>query len=131
MEKSFPKIRNYNVSVKELEHKIIFLRKLVKGGTNHSFGIQVGKMAGLPLSVVKRAEDILKLLENDMDNKGCIQKNIDGIAAKRAGMQLSFFQLEDPVLCRIRDEIKDLDINGLTPIEALNKLHEIKKITGL
>ncbi len=131
MEKSFPKIRNYNVSVKELEHKIIFLRKLIKGGTNHSFGIQVGKMAGLPLSVVKRAEDILKLLENDMDNKGCIQKNIDGIAAKRAGMQLSFFQLEDPVLCRIRDEIKDLDINSLTPIEALNKLHEIKKITGL
>lgn len=131
MEKSFKKIKNYNVSVKEVNHKIVFLRKLVKGGSNHSFGIQVGKMAGLPQSVIKRATDILKQLENDRDNSGHIQKNVDNIASEREGMQLSFFQLDDPVLTQIRDEIAGMDINSLTPLEALNKLNEIKKITGI
>lgn len=131
MEKSFKKIKNYNVSVKEVSHKIVFLRKLVKGGSNHSFGIQVGKMAGLPQSVIKRATDILKQLENDRDNSGHIQKNVDNIASEREGMQLSFFQLDDPVLTQIRDEIAGMDINSLTPLEALNKLNEIKKITGI
>ncbi len=131
MERSFKKIKNYNVSVKEVDNKVVFLRKLVKGGSNHSFGIQVGRMAGLPQSVIKRAAEILKQLENDRDNNGKITKNVETIATEREGMQLSFFQLEDPVLLQIRDEIAGLDINSLTPLEALNKLHEIKKITGL
>lgn len=131
MEKSFKRIRNYNVSVKEVENKVVFLRKLVKGGSNHSFGIQVGKMAGLPQSVIKRASDILKQLENDRDNNGQIQKHVDTLATEREGLQLSFFQLEDPVLLQIRDEIAGLDIDSLTPLEALNKLNEIKKITGI
>lgn len=131
MEHSFKKIKNYNVSVKEIGNKVIFLRKLVKGGSNHSFGIQVGKMAGLPQSVIKRAADILKQLENDRDRNGSIQKNVDTIASAREGLQLSFFQLDDPVLVQIRKEIADLDINSLTPLEALNKLSEIKKITGI
>lgn len=131
MERSFKKIRNYNVSVKEVGNKVIFLRKLVKGGTNHSFGIQVGKMAGLPQSVIKRADEILKQLENDRDKNNAIQKNVEHIASEREGMQLSFFQLDDPVLSQIRDEIAGLDINSLTPLEALNKLSEIKKIAGI
>lgn len=131
MEHSFKKIKNYNVSVKEVNNKIVFLRKLVKGGSNHSFGIHVGKMAGLPQSVVKRATDILKQLENNRNNNGDIQRNVKTIAKEREGMQLSFFQLEDPILLQIRDEIAGMDINSLTPIEALNKLNEIKKITGL
>lgn len=131
MEHSFKKIKNYNVSVKEVHHKIVFLRKLVKGGSNHSFGIQVGKMAGLPQSVINRAGEILKQLENGRDSNGKIQKNVENIATEREGMQLSFFQLEDPVLMQIRDEIAGLDINSLTPLEALNKLSEIKKITGI
>lgn len=131
MEKSFKKIKNYNVSVKEVNNKVVFLRKLVKGGSNHSFGIQVGKMAGLPQSVIKRATEILKQLENDRDNNGLIQKHVETIASGREGMQLSFFQLEDPVLLQIRDEIAGMDINSLTPLEALNKLNEIKKITGI
>lgn len=131
MERSFKKIKNYNVSVKEIGHKVIFLRKLVKGGSNHSFGIQVGKMAGLPQSVIKRADEILCQLENDRDKNGSIQKNVENIASVREGMQLSFFQLDDPVLSQIRDEIAGLDINSLTPLEALNKLSEIKKITGI
>lgn len=130
MERSFKKIKNYNVSVKEVGNKVVFLRKLVKGGSNHSFGIQVGKMAGLPQSVIKRADDILKQLENDRDKNGSIQKNVETIASEREGMQLSFFQLDDPVLSQIRNEIAGLDINGLTPLEALNKLSEIKKIIG-
>lgn len=131
MEHAFKKIRNFNVSVKEVNNKVVFLRKLVKGGSNHSFGIQVGKMAGLPQSVIKRAGEILKQLENDRDNSGKIQKKVDTIATEREGMQLSFFQLEDPVLLQIRDEIAGLDINSLTPLEALNKLSEIKKIAGI
>ena len=131
MERSFKKIKNYNVSVKEIGQKVIFLRKLVKGGSNHSFGIQVGKMAGLPQSVIKRADEILKQLENDRDKNDVIQKNVDHIASAREGMQLSFFQLDDPILTQIRDEIAGLDINSLTPLEALNKLSEIKKITGI
>ena len=131
MERSYPKIKNFNVSVKEVNNKVVFLRKLVKGGSNHSFGIQVGKMAGLPQSVIKRASEILKQLENDRNSSGSIQKNVSQIGSEREGIQLSFFQLEDPVLLQIRDEIAGLDINSLTPIEALNKLNEIKKITGI
>ena len=130
MEKSFHRIKNYNVSVKEIDKRIIFLRKLVRGGSEHSFGIHVAKMAGMPQSIVKRSEQILKQLESDNRQNG-IAKPVGEIAGQREGLQLSFFQLEDPVLEQIRDEIKGLDINGLTPLEALNKLNEIKRnITG-
>ena len=128
MERSFKRIKNYNVSVKEVSNKVIFLRKLVPGGSEHSFGIHVAKMAGMPKSIVKRSNEILKQLENDRDKNGTIQKNVESIASAREGLQLSFFQLDDPVLSQIRDEIAGLDINGLTPLEALNKLSEIKKI---
>ncbi|MGL4291984.1 MAG: MutS-related protein, partial [Bacteroidales bacterium] len=127
MEKTFSRIVNYNVSVKETDNKVIFLRKLVKGGSEHSFGIHVAKMAGMPQSIVKRANTILKQLESD-NRQGSVSKPVKEIASQRDGMQLSFFQLDDPVLSQIRDEINHLDINNLTPIEALNKLNEIKKI---
>ncbi|OIP84816.1 MAG: DNA mismatch repair protein MutS [Porphyromonadaceae bacterium CG2_30_38_12] len=127
MEKSFPRIKNYNVSVKEVDKKVIFLRKLVQGGSAHSFGIHVAKMAGMPLSIVKRSEQILKDLETD-NRQSAVSKPVSGIAEHREGMQLSFFQLDDPVLEQIRDEIKHLDINNLTPVEALNKLNDIKRI---
>jgi DNA mismatch repair protein MutS len=127
MEKSFPRIKNYNVSVREVDKKIIFLRKLERGGSEHSFGIHVAKMAGMPQSIVKRSEQILKQLENDNRQNG-IAKPVGEIANHREGMQLSIFQLDDPVLKQIRDEIKGLDINGLTPLEALNKLNEIQRI---
>lgn len=127
MEQSFSRIRNYNVSVKEINQKIIFLRKLVRGGSEHSFGIHVAKMAGMPLSITRRAEQILTELEKG-SQKGKMNKPISQIADQREGMQLSFFQLDDPVLEQIRDEIKNLDINNLTPIEALNKLNDIKRI---
>lgn len=134
MERSFKKIRNFNVSVKELDNKVIFLRKLVPGGSEHSFGIQVGKMAGLPVSVTRRATEILKQLEKNSAretlNNGEPQKNLLNVAESREGLQLSFFQLDDPTLRQIRDEIVNLDVNNLTPIEALNKLNEIKKILG-
>ncbi|WP_111443974.1 DNA mismatch repair protein MutS [Breznakibacter xylanolyticus] len=130
MEKSFPRIKNYNVSVKEVDNHVIFLRKLVKGGSNHSFGIHVARMAGMPKSVVKRADAILKELENT-HRKGQLSKPTADIAQHREGMQLSFFQLDDPVLKQIRDEISSLDINQLTPIEALNKLNDIKRLIGL
>lgn len=127
MEKSFHRIKNYNVSVKEIDKKIIFLRKLVRGGSEHSFGIHVAKMAGMPQSIVKRAEKILQQLESD-NRKDGISKPVGDIADKREGLQLSFFQLDDPILEQIRDEIKNLDVNNLTPVEALNKLNDIKRI---
>ena len=128
MEKNFSRIRNYNVSVKEVDGKVIFLRKLEKGGSEHSFGIHVAEIAGMPKSIVKRANVILKQLEDDNSQVGTVGKPTREIAASREGMQLSFFQLDDPVLCQIRDEILGLDINNLTPVEALNKLNEIKAI---
>ncbi len=127
MEKSFKRIKNYNVSVKEIDNKVIFLRKLERGGSEHSFGIHVAKMAGMPKSIVKRANAILKQLESDNRQQG-IAKPTAEIASNRSGMQLSFFQLDDPVLSQIRDELLTLDVNNLTPIEALNKLNDIKKI---
>ncbi|MEI8086736.1 MAG: DNA mismatch repair protein MutS [Paludibacter sp.] len=127
MEKSFTRIQNFNVSVKEVEKKIIFLRKLVAGGSAHSFGIHVAKMAGMPQSIVKRSEQILKQLETDNRQSG-VAKPIGEIADHREGYQLSFFKLDDPVLEQIRDEIKNLDVNNLTPIQALNKLSEVKRI---
>jgi DNA mismatch repair protein MutS len=130
MENAFPRVKNYNVTIKEVGNKVIFLRKLVRGGSNHSFGIHVAGMAGMPKSVVKRAEEILKQLENTHQNDS-LSKPLEAISEKREGLQLSFFQLDDPVLKQIRDEIAHLDINNLTPIEALNKLNEIKKLTGL
>ena len=130
MEKSFSRVKNFNVTVKEVGNKVIFLRKLMPGGSNHSFGIHVARMAGMPPSVVRRADEILLQLE-DTHRKDGLSKPLDGMAEKREGFQMSFFQLDDPVLKQIRDEIKTLDINSLTPLEALNKLNEIKKITGL
>jgi len=128
MEKSFKRIKNYNVSVKEVDNKVIFLRKLERGGSEHSFGIHVAKMAGMPKSIVKRANEILKQLESDNRQQGIAGKPLAEVSANRGGMQLSFFQLDDPILCQIRDEILNLDVNNLTPIEALNKLNDIKKI---
>ncbi|WP_455607927.1 DNA mismatch repair protein MutS [Bacteroides rodentium] len=128
MEKSFKRIKNYNVSVKEVDNKVIFLRKLVRGGSEHSFGIHVAKMAGMPKSIVKRANDILKQLETDNRQQGISSKPMAEVGETRGGMQLSFFQLDDPVLCQIRDEILNLDVNNLTPLEALNKLSDIKRI---
>jgi DNA mismatch repair protein MutS len=126
MENTFPRVRNFNVSIKELNNKMIFLRKLKRGGSEHSFGIHVARMAGMPRSVVNRADEILKELEQSHDKKE-LSKPIAGIAEHREGMQLSFFQLDDPVLKQIRDEILGIDIDNLTPVEALNKLYSIKK----
>ena len=139
MEDSCPRVKNYNVSVKEVDKSIIFLRKLARGGTGHSFGIHVAKMAGMPKGVIVRAEDILKMLESFRQNsddahiysKKASVAELRPIQTNNNNIQLSMFQLDDPVLTQIRDEIKGLDINKLTPIEALNKLNEIKKITGL
>ena len=128
MEKSFKRIKNYNVSVKEIDNKVIFLRKLERGGSEHSFGIHVAKMAGMPKSIVKRAGNILKQLEKDNRQQGIAAKPMVEVGETRGGMQLSFFQLDDPVLCQIRDEILNLDVNNLTPLEALNKLNDIKRI---
>ncbi len=130
MEGFFPRIKNFNVSIKELDNKVLFLRKLVAGGSEHSFGIHVARMAGMPQSVVKRAEEILVQLEKSQKQKQ-FEKPMNDIVEKHEGYQLSFFQLEDPVLKRIRDEIVGLDLNNLTPLDALNKLNEIKKIAGL
>ena len=139
MEKGFARIKNYNVSVKELDDKVIFLRKLVRGGSEHSFGIHVAQMAGMPKSIVSRAGEILKELESNHENKGTTQsspqaiaaKPVAGLSRKREGYQLSIFQLDDPVLKMIRDEIKKTDINNMTPLEALQKLSDIKKWVGL
>ena len=128
MERSYKRIANYNVSVREADGKVIFLRKLVRGGSEHSFGIHVAKLAGMPQSIVKRAEQILKQLETDNRQSGISKKPTAELASTRGGMQLSFFQLDDPVLSQIRDEILHTDINNLTPVEALNKLNDIKKI---
>ena len=129
MEKNFARIKNYNVSVREVDGKVIFLRKLERGGSEHSFGIHVAQIAGMPKSIVRRAEAILKQLEADNAQVGAAAKpSAEKINAGRDGMQLSFFQLDDPVLCQVRDEILGLDINNLTPVEALNKLNDIKKI---
>ena len=128
MEKNFSRIKNYNVSVKEVENKVIFLRKLMRGGSEHSFGIHVAQIAGMPKSIVKRASTILKQLEADNSGVGVGKPSAETLNQSRDGMQLSFFQLDDPVLCQVRDEILNLDINNLTPVEALNKLNDIKRI---
>jgi len=130
MEKSFSRIKNYNISVKELDDKVIFIRKLQRGGSEHSFGIHVARMAGMPKSVVSRANEILKDME-DSGDKGSVSKPVGEIASHRSGMQTTIFQLEDPVLKQIRDQIKNIDINNLTPVEALNKLNEIKRHIGM
>ena len=131
MERSFPRIKNFNVSVKEVGNKVIFLRKLVPGGSEHSFGIHVAKMAGMPKCIVNRADEILKQLESEKRQEGAISGSSvkKAPAARQSGnYQLSFFQLDDPVLSQVRDEIKNMDLNNLTPLEALNKLSEIRKI---
>lgn len=128
MEKNFKRIKNFNVSVKEVDGKVIFLRKLMPGGSEHSFGIHVAEIAGMPRSIVKRANTILKQLEEDNAGVGGAGRPVVTAAKKADGMQLSIFQLDDPVLCQIRDEIRGLDINNLTPVEALNKLNDIKRI---
>ena len=130
MEKNYQRIKNYNVSVKEVDGKVIFLRKLEKGGSEHSFGIHVAEISGMPKSIVKRANVILKQLESDNAQVGSAGKPTAEIAQSREGLQLSFFQLDDPVLCQVRDEILGLDVNNLTPLEALNKLNDIKKIVS-
>jgi len=129
MEESFPRIKNYNVSVKEVDNKVIFLRKLERGGSEHSFGIHVAKMAGMPKTIVKRADEILHQLEKENRQEGISSHHkVEPKTVHQDGVQLSFFQLDDPVLCQIRDEILNLDVNNLTPLEALNKLNDIKKI---
>jgi len=130
MEKNFRRIKNYNVAVREQDGKVIFLRKLQRGGSEHSFGIHVAKLAGMPRSIVKRAGEILKQLEseNRQSGKSAPSKKISESPAQVGGMQLSFFQLDDPILCQVRDEILNLDVNNLTPLEALNKLNDIKRI---
>ena len=129
MEALFPRIKNYNVTVKEVNNKVIFLRKLERGGSEHSFGIHVAKMAGMPQSIVRRADEILHRLEQENRQDGIASKpKVQAASKSQDGVQLSFFQLDDPVLCQIRDEILHLDVNNLTPIEALNKLNDIKRI---
>ena len=128
MEKSFKRIVNYNVSVKEINGKVVFVRQLVKGGSEHSFGIHVAKLAGMPPTIVKRANEVLKQLETNNRNDAAITKDLGDVASSRSGYQLSIFQLDDPVLSQIRDEILTIDINNLTPMEALNKLYDIKGI---
>ena len=130
MEKSFSRIRNYNITVKEMDDKVIFIRKLQRGGSEHSFGIHVARMAGMPKSVVHRANEILKDMEGTED-KDTVSKPVGEIASHRSGMQTTIFQLEDPVLKQIRDQIKNIDIDNLTPVEALNKLNEIKRHIGM
>ena len=127
MEKTFKRVKNYNVSVRELNGKVVFLRKLVPGGSEHSFGIHVAKIAGMPKAIVHRADEVLKRLEQNSNND-TLSKDLDDVANNRNGVQLSFFQLDDPVLSQVRDEILNTDINNLTPMEALNKLNDIKGI---
>ncbi|MDD4637462.1 MAG: DNA mismatch repair protein MutS, partial [Bacteroidales bacterium] len=126
MEKTFPRIKNYNVAVKEVDNKVIFIRKLERGGSEHSFGIHVAKMAGMPQSILNRADEILKQLESE--NRKELKGTITAGKKAKDGIQLSFFQLDDPVLSQVRDEIKNIDVNNLTPLDALNKLNDIKRI---
>ncbi len=128
MTKHFERIKNFNVSVREVDGRVVFLRKLVAGGSEHSFGIHVARLAGMPRSIVERAETILHELERN--NNGGVSTPLPGATSGADGMQLSFFQLDDPVLCQIRDELLHLDVNRLTPIEALNKLNDIKQLVG-
>ena len=129
MTKLFSRIKNFNVSVRESDGKVVFLRRLVPGGSEHSFGIHVAEIAGMPKSIVKRANTILHQLENENAGVGHVGKpTAEKIEQSREGAQLSFYQLDDPVLSQVRDEIINLDINNLTPVEALNKLNDIKKI---
>ena len=130
MEKNFKRIKNYNVSVKEVDNRVIFLRKLERGGSEHSFGIHVAQIAGMPKSIVKRANDVLHQLESQSTAVNSNPTTLIPDANRREGVQLSFFQLDDPILCQVRDEILGLDVNNLTPLEALNKLNEIKKIVS-
>lgn len=137
MEKSFARIKNYHVSVKESNDKVIFLRKLTRGGSEHSFGIHVAQMAGMPKSVVYRGKQILEQLENsnskeEINNETYkkIGKKVDDIAKTRDGYQLSIFQLDDPVLSEINKKLKKIDINKITPLEALNLLDSIKNMVG-
>jgi DNA mismatch repair protein MutS len=130
MEESFERVKNFNISIKELSDRVIFLRKLVRGGSEHSFGIHVARMAGMPKSLVGRANEVLAELEDARSDRG-LARPVKDIAEKREGLQLSFFQLDDPVLKQIRDEIARVDINNLTPLEALNKLNEVKRMIGL
>ncbi|MDE6118057.1 MAG: DNA mismatch repair protein MutS, partial [Duncaniella sp.] len=129
MEKSFQRVVNYNVSVKEIDGKVVFLRKLARGGSEHSFGIHVAKLAGMPQSIVRRADEVLTHLEkSNRDTDSEIVKNLANVSEEAEGMQLSFFQLDDPVLAQLRDQILGLDIDNLTPMGALNKLNDIKAI---
>ncbi len=129
MEKSFSRVVNYNVSVREIDGKVVFLRKLARGGSEHSFGIHVAKLAGMPQSIVRRADEVLVHLEKvNRESDERVTKNLSGVADTAEGVQLSFFQLDDPVLAQLRDEILGIDINNLTPMAALNKLHDIKTI---
>ncbi|RKV70499.1 MAG: DNA mismatch repair protein MutS, partial [Alloprevotella sp.] len=131
MEERFSRIKNYNVSVREVDHRIVFLRKLARGGSEHSFGIHVARLAGMPNSIVQRAETILHQLEtNNADNRQVLPASAENNHTDNgnSGTQLSFFQLDDPVLEAVRDEILHLDVNNLTPVEALNKLNDIRKI---
>jgi DNA mismatch repair protein MutS len=132
MEEGFPRVVNYNVSVKEIDNKVVFLRKLARGGSEHSFGIHVARLAGMPPVIVKRATEVLHQLEENQRGDAKLTERISSPSSTMPdGMQLSFFQLDDPVLCQVRDLILDLDIDRLTPIDALNKLHDIKQvITG-
>ncbi len=127
MEKTYSRIVNFNVSVKEIDGKVVFLRKLARGGSEHSFGIHVAKLAGMPASIVSRANQVLAQLEQASATAGKPQVAIQQPAVE-AGMQLSFFQLDDPVLSQVRDELLGVDINNLTPLEALTKLHDIRTI---
>ena len=131
MAKTYGRIANYHVAVQEIDGKVVFIRKLERGGSEHSFGIHVARLAGVPLSIVKRADNVLERLEKQNDGARSAAASAEAVAAAAAapeGMQMSFFQLDDPVLTQVRDEIMNLDINNLTPMEALNKLHDIRTI---
>lgn len=131
MEKTYNRIANFHVAVKEIDGKVVFIRKLERGGSEHSFGIHVARLAGIPRSIVQRADMVLDRLESQNESNGGAAASAAAVctaAAQPEGMQMSFFQLDDPVLSQVRDEIMNLDINNLTPMEALNKLHDIRTI---